>query len=916
MTTKDEWQKLSRLFDQALEMDDLQRSQWLAQLELNDPEAAAQVRAFLATRDRVGAIGFLEQPLVTTGTEASWIGRQVGPYTISALIGQGGMGNVWLALRSDGRFEGRFAIKFLRAVLSLGQGTGRFLQEGKLLARLTHPGIARLIDAGMTSDGEPYLVLDYVDGKPIDQYCDAQLLSIDSRLRLFLDVLAPVAHAHANLIVHRDIKPSNVLVTASGQIKLLDFGIAKLLDFDGQAGADPHLTREAGVALTPAYASPEQVTGGPITVATDVYSLGILLFQLLTGRHPGGEAPMTAAELLKTVIDADAPRPSAVVSTGSEAAASSAANRSSTRERLHRQLRGDLDTIVGKALKKEPSQRYVSVTAFAEDVSRHLEHKPIDARPDTLAYRTAKFVRRNRVPVALTGFAFVAVLAGLAGTLIQARAAQQQRDFAFQQLRQNEEHDEFLDFLLADASPSGKPLSADELLARAEHIVDRQHAANVSRRADLMIWIGRDYSRRDRDVDAHRVLQAAYQSTRGLQDEALKGRASCEFANTLARDQDLDRAESLFQQGQRELAGDPRYAIERSACLRAGSEVARARGETAVGIERAREGLSVLMASPLRTDAAEMSAALDLASAYSEGGQDPAALVQFERAAKLQSELGLDESNFAVLLYNNWALELDQVGRPLEAEKIYRRVLSISRDSEAAGAVSPMVLNNYARILRELDRFNEAIPTAEQAYERAVQVRSELAISQSLMERCALYTVTGQLDRADAMLALVEPRLQKSLPAGHYAFAALASRRASIALARKDLKAAMQQSDRAVAMLEAAIKAGNEGAFLLPILLIDRSDINRGAGRFDNAAQDADRAMHLLLAAVSPGSYSSKVGLARLALARAFDSEHRVDEARAQARIAAEQLEKTLGIDHPDAQSARRLASKPRADTA
>jgi serine/threonine-protein kinase len=682
-----------------------------------------------------------------------------------------------------------------------------------------------------------------------------------------------------------------VLVTGSGQVKLLDFGIAKLLDIDNQTGADLQLTRDAGVALTPAYASPEQVNGGPITVATDVYSLGILLFQLLTGHHPAGDAHMTPADLLKTIMEADAPRPSAVVS-----------------KKLQRQLKGDLDTIVGKALKKEPSQRYASIAAFSEDLSRYLEHKPIRARPDTLAYRAGKFVRRNRVPVALSAFAFLAILAGSAGTLIQARASREQRDFAFQQLRQNEEHDEFLDFLLADASPSGKPLSADELLTRAEHIVDKQQASNAGRRADLMIWIGRDYSRRDRDVDARRVLLAAYQLTRGLADEALKGRASCELANIMARDENLDRAESLFQEGQRELAADPRYAIERSECLRTGSEVARDRGETAVGIERARAGLNVLLSSPLRTDAAEMSAALDMASAYSEGGQDSAALPQFERSAKLQSELGLDESNFAVLLYNNWGLELDQVGHPLEAEKVYRRVLSISRDSGTAGLVSPMVLNNYARILSELDRFNDATANAEQAYDSAVQLKNELVINQSLLERCTLYIATGQLDRADDMLSQVGPRLQKSLPAGHYAFAALASRRAQIARARMDLNAALRESDRAIAIVEASVKQGGEGAYLLPALLIDSSDINREAGRFGKAGEDADRAVHLLQATALPGSYSSKMGHARLALARALDSEHRRDEARAQAKIAAEQLEKTLGVDHPDTQSARKLA--------
>ena len=894
MLNKDDWQKFSPLLDQAMDMDERQRDEWLKQLEPENPEAAAFIRAYFDTREKAAQLGFLEGSVTGGEAEPSWIGKQVGPYTISALIGQGGMGNVWLALRSDGRFEGRFALKFLRAILSQIGGTGRFLREGKLLARLTHPNIARLIDAGMTPDGDPYLVLDYVDGVPIDQYCDSRSLSIEARLELFLEVLAPIAHAHANLVVHRDIKPSNVLVDASGGVKLLDFGIAKLLESDGQAEADIGLTREGGVALTPAYASPEQLTGGAVSVASDVYSLGILLYLLLTGRHPGGEGPLTAAQLMHSTLSVEPARPSVAVV-----------------GKLRKQLRGDIDTIVGKALKKEASLRYASVTAFADDISRYLRHQPIAARPDTFAYRSRKFIRRNRVPVALAALAVFAILAGLVGTLLQAAAAREQRDFAFQQLQRNEEHDEFLDFLLSDASPSGKPLSADELLTRAERIVEKQHAANADRRADLMIWIGSDYSKRDRSVDARRVLDAAYQLTRASHDGSLRGRAACELANMAARDEEVDRAEVLYQEAIRELAGQPRFALEYSDCLRTGAEVARARGDVAAGVERARAGMQVLRASPLRTDVQEMNAELDLASAYSEAGKDLASLPEFERSEKLLSELGLDESNFAVILYNNWGLELDQIGRPLEAEKAYRHVLDISRDAGGVDSVSPLVLVNYARILRELDRFEQADATAQLAYTRAVQLKNEVVINQALMERSSIYLDMRKPQQAESMLAEVEPRLRSSLPASHYAFASLAGRRARILLEENKLEAATQQSDRALALLEATVKAGNEGAFILPAMYADRSEIDRAANRFDEAARDADHAIELLRASLDPGSYSRKMGLARLARARALDAGHKKDEARKEALQAADQLERSSGADYPEARAARELAGGP-----
>jgi serine/threonine-protein kinase len=911
MLNKDAWLKFSPLLDEAMDMEEQDRAEWLAKLEAESPEAATFVRSYFETREKAVRSGFLEGSVAPAEAGASWLGRQVGPYTISALIGQGGMGNVWLALRSDGRFEGRFALKFLRAILSQIGGTGRFLREGKLLARLTHPNIARLIDAGMTPEGDPYLVLDYVDGVPIDQYCDSHSLSIGARLNLFLEVLAPVAHAHANLIVHRDIKPSNVLVTGSGEVKLLDFGIAKLLESDGQSEADVGLTREAGVALTPAYASPEQLTGGAVSVASDVYSLGILLYLLLTGRHPAGEGPLTAEQMIQSILGVEPARPSVAISADISVAATCAANRSSTQEKLRSQLRGDLDTIVGKALKKEPALRYASVVAFSDDISRYLRHQPIAARPDTFAYRSGKFIRRNRVPVALSALAIVAIVGGLIGTLMQAASAREQRDFAFQQLQRNQEHDKFLDFLLSDASPSGKPLSADELLTRAEGIVQKQHAANADRRADLMIWIGGDYSMRDRNIDARRVLEAAYQLTRQSHDNSLRGRASCELANIVARDEEVDRAESLYQEAIGELAQDPRFALEYSRCLRTGAEVAKARGDAAAGIERARAGMRVLRASPLRTDVDEMSAEQDLASAYSEAGQDLASLPEFERSEKLLSELGLDESNFAVILYNNWGLELDQIGRPLEAEKAYRHVLDISRDAGGVDFVSPLVLTNYARILRELDRFEQAEVTAERAYARAVQLKNEVVINQALMERCAVYIEMHKPQQAESMLAEVEPRLQKSLPATHYAFASLADRRARILLEENNLDAATQQSDRALALIEATVKAGNEGDFIRPALLMDRSEIDRAANRLDEAAHDAERAIELLRAASEPGSYSRKLGLAHLARARALAAERKTADARKDALLAADQLEKCSGADLPEARAARELAGIP-----
>lgn len=338
------------------------------------------------------------------------------------------MGAVWLAERSDGRFQRRAAVKFLSLALAGRGGEQRFKREGSILGRLAHANIAELLDAGVSAEGQPYLVLEHVEGEHIDQYCDEHRLDVNARLRLFLDVLAAVAHAHANLIVHRDLKPSNVLVRNDGQVKLLDFGIAKLLESEEQPAAATMLTQEAGGALTPAYAAPEQIKGEPVTTATDVYALGVLLYLLLTGQHPAGVGTRSAAELVKAIVDTEPTRSSHAVNLAkgeAEAAASTAAKRATTPDKLARALRGDLDTIISKALKKNPQERYASVTAFADDIRRYLNHEPISARPDTAVYRAAKFVRRNRFSFAVAMLALSAIVAGSGIAIYQGRIAQQ-----------------------------------------------------------------------------------------------------------------------------------------------------------------------------------------------------------------------------------------------------------------------------------------------------------------------------------------------------------------------------------------------------------------------------------------------------------------------------------------------------------
>jgi tetratricopeptide (TPR) repeat protein len=390
------WHVISPLFDRALDLEADARRAFLDELRATDATAAEILTRLLASHERLLGSTFLDTPALAD-IEPDLAGSTIGAYTLDVPLGAGGMGVVWKAHRSDGRYEGAVALKLLQLAVLERHTEATFTLEGTLLARLSHPNIARLLDAGVTAAGQPYLVIEYVEGTRLDTFCETQRLDLPARLALHLQVCDAVAHAHTHLVLHRDLKPSNVLVDSEGRVKLLDFGIGSWLDHEPRDGTPAGPRR-----FTPEYAAPEQLQGGAITTATDVYALGVLLYVLLTGQYPAG--------------DPAARQPSVVVADA----------------RMRRRLRGDLDAIVAKALKKNPAERYEGVSALAEDIRRHLRGATVGARPDTVAYRAATFLRRHPWPVAAS-IVMVALLSlGLFVTDRQRRIAESR----FQQLRQ------------------------------------------------------------------------------------------------------------------------------------------------------------------------------------------------------------------------------------------------------------------------------------------------------------------------------------------------------------------------------------------------------------------------------------------------------------------------------------------------
>ncbi len=419
------WSALSQLLDEALNLEPAARAEWLAQLATTQPQLAPTLQRLLAaetsseTADILARSPRVASLLKESRATALAAGARVGPYRLKRELGAGGMADVWLAERADGAFTRDVALK-LPIVNRLRRDLAqRFERERDILARLEHPHIARFYDAGVSEDGLPYLAMEYVDGLPITQYCDAHKLDIGARLRLFAQVLDAVQFAHASLVIHRDLKPSNILVTGSGEVRLLDFGIAKLLA-ENETAHETQLTQMAGRAMTPDYASPEQIKGESLTIATDVYSLGVVLYELLAGCRPYRLKVRSTAQLENAILAAEPQRLSAAVTDNA------AYMRSTSSARLVRTLSGDLDTITAKALSKAPGERYSTVAAFAADLQRHLEGRPVLARPASWSYRARKFATRNKLLVAGTATVAVVMIVATVVSLWQAQRAERQ----------------------------------------------------------------------------------------------------------------------------------------------------------------------------------------------------------------------------------------------------------------------------------------------------------------------------------------------------------------------------------------------------------------------------------------------------------------------------------------------------------
>lgn len=494
--TVERYQKIKQLFNAALDLDPAERRAFLDHASDGDATLTVAVERLLFAHKQ--SEEFIEAPAVSFVAESLLNepadNRRIGSYRIIREIGHGGMGTVYLAERDDDEYHKQVAIKVVRRGLDTADILRRFRNERQILASLDHANIARLLDGGTTEDGLPYFVMEHVAGLPLIEYCDQNNISTTERLRLFRAVCSAVHFAHQNLVIHRDIKPGNILVTPEGTPKLLDFGIAKLL----QPTENAQATATEFRAMTPEYASPEQARGDVVTTASDVYSLGVLLYQLLTGHRPYRLKNRTVDEITRAICEQETEKPSAIIRRV----------RGGHTEKLRRRLKGDLDNIILMALRKEPQRRYSSVEQFAEDIRRHTEGLPCLARKDTFAYRSAKFIRRNKVAAAAAALVLMTLMAGIVATFWQARRAEresriatEERDRARREQAKSERINAFLQQMLAYANPSwyapGKGKTRDltviEALDEASRRIESELNDQPEIKADIHTTIGDTY---------------------------------------------------------------------------------------------------------------------------------------------------------------------------------------------------------------------------------------------------------------------------------------------------------------------------------------------------------------------------------------------------------------------------------------
>ena len=752
------WSQIQSLFDAVLEQDPPKRITFLKAACKDDLELYKEVSSLLESDQQINSLidgQALDSVTISNKLleETQLEGQEVGPYKLIKKLGQGGMGVVYLAERADGQFEQKVALKLIKKGMDSEMIVRRFLAERQILATLDHPNIARLLDGGLTPDGLPYFAMEYVEGVPIIPYCNVKKASIEERLALFQDICKTVHYAHRNLVVHRDLKPGNILVNREGQIKLLDFGIARMLTDDGYE-TKTVFTQAGHRVLTPEYAAPEQVSSGPITTQTDIYALGVVLYELLTGLRPLKISSHSPAEVEVIIRNETPTRPSAMVSKNEQIESTHAA----TPEKLSKKLHGDLDTICLKALQKEPERRYSSADEFMLDIDRHIKGMPVAAQPDSITYRLNKFYTRQKTGI----IAALLILLALASIItMYTLRLRQATEVAQQEAVKAEQTATFLASLFEGANPlvaQGDTLNARHMLDAGADRVAEELADQPEVQASLLTVIGDAYNGLGLYPQAEKHFQQALEFT-----QATQGHASHDAALLLQRMADIRHSLSDFPGAdslqratldiQKALYGEEHPEI--AATLLKMASTNRSIGNYDVAIPLYEQAVA-LNEKLLPKDDPELAWSVNnLGWAYYNQGRFDEAIEAYERAEFLQRtylgethpDLGFTLNNYGGLLWTTGDFE--------QGEAKLRESLSIRRGLYGEEHPETMQsLNNLATMFFRKGEIDAAEPLYRQILETNTRLlgKNHRYVASTTSSLGVVMLEKGKLEEAEELL--------------------------------------------------------------------------------------------------------------------------------------------------------------------
>jgi serine/threonine protein kinase len=904
------WQRVKELLHQAMQLVPEGRARFLDDACSAEPALRAEVESLLVADAQVPADFLLRAPAVADldGSEGLQPGQTFAQhFRLLSKLGEGGMGQVWLAEQTS-PVRRQVAVKLIKAGMYDQGIVQRFKAERQSLAIMDHPAIAKVFDAGTTPQGQPYLVMEYVAGLPITEYCDQKKLSIRQRLELFVQACEGVQHAHQKAIIHRDLKPPNILVVeVDGKPvpRIIDFGLAKASA--PQPAGETVFTQFGRFLGTPGYMSPEQLAPGVHDVDTraDVYSLGVVLYVLLTGLKPfetrqQGQQPLD--QLLRKLREDEPPSPSAKVHSDRESSAAVAEARSTDRRQLVSLLRGDLDCITSKALDRDRTRRYGAASELAADIRRYLNHEPVQARPASVGYRVRKYARRHRLAVSAAGG--LALLLAAFGVLqaLQLRhttherdRANYERDRALSLLARNRAVQDFLDLLITEAAQSDKPVSVSDMLARSELLAASEFHDDPEDHAAVLDMLAIHYHTTGNDAQAQPLLRQALDEVANSRDLDLRAQIRCDHAVVLGSLGAGAEATATLNAVVDASGTSDEQAAE---CLEYLSYMGQNANDDAAALKYGNLALERLRRSPHASPVTEADFIGSIGFAEHLGGHNAQAERDYAQALQMFARAGRERSAEAISVRNNWGIVSDGAGDSRRALEIFEQTLQIVMQDSGKPQPPPYLVANLARQLENVGRFDQAHARYAQCVELAAKSGTAAQSMYCLVGLASVAVSQGDAGAAADYLGQASAIAAGAVPAGSPAALALLLTQGRLALERGSTAEARTALDSVI--------SGQRPIATTVRALLARSELNLRQGRLDDAGDDARQALAVSQRLQGGIAFSSRAGLAWLMIARVHAAQGDAPAAHAAFQAAVDQLSHTVDANYPALLDAQR----------